>query len=203
MLQIHDLTFSYNKHPVITSLSASIKPGVTFVRGGDGCGKTTLIRLLAGDLQPAGGQLEIHGVSLQAQPAAYRSHLFWVDPRTEVFDQLTANQFFEAQQVLFPNFDTGLLPHLVEGLDLDLHIDKKLFMLSTGSKRKVWIAAAFASGAPVALLDMPFAAVDKVSSDFIVALLQQVAANHDRAIVFSGYEMPADITLAGTIDLGD
>lgn len=203
MLQIQDVTFSHPDHPVITGLSASIKPGVTFVRGGDGRGKTTLIRLLAGDLQPAGGRIEVDGVNLQVQPASYRAHVFWIDPRSEAFDQLTANEFFEAQQGLFPTFDASLVPALVQGLDLGLHIGKKLFMLSTGSKRKVWVAAAFACRASVALLDMPFAAVDKVSSDFIVTLLQQVASFPDRSIVFTGYEMPGDIPLAGTIDLGE
>jgi ABC-type multidrug transport system ATPase subunit len=203
MLQITNLTFSYDQHPVITGLSTSIKPGVTFIRGGDGRGKTTLIRLLAGDLQPDSGQLEVDGTSLKQDQKTYRSRVFWIDPRNEGFDQLSASEFFGEQQKLFPNFDSSVLPRLIEGLDLGLHIGKKLFMLSTGSRRKVWIAAAFAACAPVALLDMPFAAVDNISSEFIAALLHEFAANQDRAVVFSGYELPTDVPVAAVIDLGD
>ena len=203
MLQIDNLVFSYPKHPVITGLCATIPPGVTFVRGGDGRGKTTLLSLLAGTSKPDSGELQINGISLQGQRATYRAQVFCVDPRTEEFDQITPTEFFDLQRAVFPTFDFGIIPDLVDGLDLRLHIDKKLYMLSTGSKRKVFLAAAFASGAAVTLMDMPFAAVDKTSSGFIVALLQRASSHRSRVFVFADYEAPAGLTLGGVIDLGD
>ena len=158
LLDIQGLHFNYPGRELFTDLSASIKPGITFVRGGDGRGKTTLLRLLAGELQPSSGQLKIN------------TKVFWVDPRTEVFDQLSGTEFFESQRVAFPEFDYALVSELARGLDLASHISKKLYMLSTGSKRKVYIAAAFASGTAVTLIDMPFAAVDKPSIDFMLGL---------------------------------
>jgi energy-coupling factor transporter ATP-binding protein EcfA2 len=86
---------------------------------------------------------------------------------------------------------------------LDEHIDKALYMLSTGSKRKVWIAAAIASGAEVILIDDPFAALDKPSIRFITQLLQEASKLSTRAWVISGYEAPEGVNLAQLIDLGD
>ena len=191
LIDIQNLRFSYPGRELFTDLSASIKPGVTFVQGGDGRGKTTLLRLLAGDLKPGAGHLEIN------------TKVFWVDPRTEAFDQLTGNEFFESQRLAFPEFDYALVNKLVDGLDLASHINKKLYMLSTGSRRKVYIAAAFASGASVTLIDMPFAAVDKPSINFILELLHEAADKTDRAFVVADYEAPAGVSLAGVIDLGD
>ena len=57
----------------------------------------------------------------------------------------------------------AVLQHLIQAFELTPHLEKPLYMLSTGSKRKVWLAAAFASGAAVTLLDQPFAALDKAS----------------------------------------
>ena len=55
-------------------------------------------------------------------------------------------------------------------------------MLSTGSRRKVWLAAAFASGAALTLLDQPFAAVDKASMRVMIEWLNG-AAQAGRAVV--------------------
>lgn len=203
LLQIHGLDFSYPGRELFTSLSANILTGVTLIQGGDGRGKTTLVRLLAGDLQANAGQLQIQGISLQEQAAAYRRQLFWIDPRTEVFDQMTALEFFESRRALYPAFDDGVLARLVDELDLAPHTHKQLFMLSTGSKRKVWMAAAFASGAAVTLLDMPFAALDKASIAFILEFLQGISDHQQRAWVLADYEAPAGVRLAGVVELGD
>ncbi len=203
VLQLKGLDFGYPGHQLFTSLSADILPGVTLIQGGDGRGKTTLVRLLAGDLQADAGQLQIGAASMQEQAAAYRQQVFWIDPRTEAFDQITALEFFESQCAACPAFDERILGKLVDCLDLAPHTHKKLFMLSTGSKRKVWMAAAFASGAAVTLLDMPFAALDKASIGFILEFLQDVSDHPQRAWVLADYEAPAGVRLAGVIALGD
>jgi ABC-type nitrate/sulfonate/bicarbonate transport system ATPase subunit len=80
---------------------------------------------------------------------------------------------------------------------------KQLFMLSTGSKRKVWLTAAFASGAAVLLLDEPFAALDAPSIAFVKEQLQGISAHAGRAAVIADYAAPSGVPLAGVIDLGD
>nr|WP_317203666.1 ATP-binding cassette domain-containing protein [Janthinobacterium sp.] len=178
-------------------------PGVTLVLGGDGRGKSTLLRLLAGDLTAAGGQLRIGAARLDAAAPAYRAQLFWIDPRSEDFEQLTALEYFQSVRERYPDWAAQALPGLIAGLSLEPHLDKKLYMLSTGSKRKVWLAAAFASGAPVMLLDEPFASLDKVSIGFVRGLLREVAGAAARVCVLADYSAPSDVPLAATIDLGD
>jgi ABC-type multidrug transport system ATPase subunit len=176
---------------------------VTLVRGGDGRGKSTLLRLLAGALPADAGDLQLNGVSLKAQPEAYRRQLFWVEPRSTGADQLTPLQYFESLRAHYPAFDAGLVKELAEGLGLAPHLRKQLFMLSTGSKRKVWLAAAFASGAQLLLLDEPFAALDAPSTAFIKQLLQGSPAHPGRAVLIADYEAPGHVALAGVVDLGD
>ena len=203
VLQFEDLSFNYPGHRLLNQLSGDLKPGVTLVQGGDGRGKTTLMRLLAGDLQAQTGQLQINGIRMQDQAAIYRQQLFWVDPRTTAFDQLTPLAFFESQRKLYPRFDSTLLGTLLESLDLASHTHKQLFMLSTGSKRKVWLATAFASGASVTLLDMPFAALDQASIGVLLDLLVTTAPSSERAWVLADYAAPAGVPLVATIHLGD
>ncbi len=203
LLQADGLHFSYPQRTLFENWSARIGPGVTLVQGGDGCGKSTLLRLLSGELAASAGQLQINGIDLGRQAQAYRAQVFWVDPRSEEFDQLSARDYFAALASRYPAFDAQALLELIAGWSLAPHLDKRLYMLSSGSRRKVWLAAAFASNAPVTLLDDPFAALDGASIAYLMTLLQQAASDPARASILAHYEAPGKVALAATIALGD
>jgi ABC-type multidrug transport system ATPase subunit len=203
VLDVQGLTFHYPQRELFYNLSLHVMPGVTLARGGDGRGKSTLLRLMAGDIKAQSGALAIRGVSLAAQPQAYLAQVFWTDPRTSRFDQITALAYFRDLRSRYPQWDETLLAELSAGLSLAPHVDKPLYMLSTGSKRKVWLAAAFASGAALTLLDEPFAALDKASIVFLRSLLKAQTMNPARAWVVASYEAPDDVPLVDVIDLGD
>lgn len=201
VVQVDGLCFRYPTRDLFAGWSARIPPGVSLIRGDDGSGKTTLLRLLAGELPPQAGTLHINGIPLDKQPVAYRQQVFWADPRSDAFDQVSAVDYFTSLPRQHPRFDEPLLGELVAGLSLTPHLDKPLYMLSTGSKRKVWLAAAFASGAALTLLDEPFAALDKTSIGFVMELLEEAADHPARAWVLADYALPGDVPLAAIIDL--
>lgn len=203
ILDAQGLSFHFSQHELFTKLFIHIPPGVTLVRGGDGRGKTTLLRLLAGELPAHAGELTVNDIGLKDQPMTYRQQVFWTDPRSNAFDQMTPADYFKSLHCLYPRFDKQFLSDLMEGLSLAPHLEKPLYMLSTGSKRKVWLAAAFASSATVTLLDEPFAALDKASIGFVMELLEDAADHPARAWVIADYEAPGDVPLAAMIDVGD
>ena len=201
ILQASALHFGYPNRQLFTNFSTDIPPGITLVRGGDGRGKSTLLRLLAGVLPMQSGQLSVNDVDVKAHLS--KDNVFWAEPRSEAFDQLTALDYFQLQRSRYACFDDAVLADMTDGLGLPEHLHKQLFMLSTGSKRKVFLAAAFASGAVVTLLDEPFAALDTASIGFIVDWLLAIASETDRAWVIADYVAPSGLPLAQIIDLGD
>lgn len=203
ILTARQLGFATSERTLFTRLSLQIPAGVTLVCGGEDSGKTTLLRLLANELTAHAGALSINGIGLNDQAVAYKEQIFWVAPRSDAFDQLIVVDYFTTVQHRFPRFDTQLLADLIEGLSLTEHLNKALYMLSAGSKRKVWLTAAFASGAALTLLDEPFAALDKASIGFVMELLQEAAKHPSRAWMMADYEAPAEVPLAAIIDLGD
>jgi ABC-type multidrug transport system ATPase subunit len=203
ILQADGLNFSYPQRPLFAHFSVAIPPGITLIRGGDGCGKSSLLRLLAGELTLHSGQLRVNGFTLQGQAANYKTQIFWAEPRSDAHDQLTVPDYFELQRSGHSGFDDAVLADVVRGLGLSEHLHKRLYMLSTGSKRKVFLAAAFASGAAVTLLDEPFAALDTASIGFILKWLKGAADDNQRAWVMADYAAPDSLHLAQTIDLGD
>ena len=204
VLHVDGLCFDYPQRPLFQRLTATIPGGVSLVLGGDGSGKTTLLRLLAGELAAQAGTLQINGVALAGDAWAYRQLVFWVDPRTPDHEQISAMQFFAQQRLRYPDFlpaESERLAELVAGLTLTEHLAKPLYMLSTGSRRKVWLAAAFAAGAVVTLLDDPFAALDKSSITFVQRFLAGVANDPARSWVVAHYDVLDGVPLAHVIKL--
>ena len=200
MLHLQNLHFSYPANPdqpLFTGLSAHLHAGVTLVCGGDGCGKSTLLRLLAGVLQPSAGQV----VMTTADPA----QRFLVDPRSEAVNALLSNivvqTYFDALAPHWPALDLAWLAELSEVMGLTPHLRKPMYMLSTGSRRKALLAAALASGAPVTLIDEPFAALDAPSIRCVTEALTRVAAQPHRVCVIADYQAPPGVALSGVITL--
>jgi len=201
VLQAQNLTFGWPGRPLFDGLSFSIPPGLSLVRGDDGCGKSSLMGLMAGDLAPQSGSLSIQGVRLEEQHEAYRQQVFWIDPQTEAHDAISAAGYLDSLSQHFPRFNTEALADLVADFALEPHLNKPMYMLSAGSKRKVWLSAAFAAGTPLTLIDQPFAALDAPSMRFLTELLHEAASHPSRAWVIADYEAPAGITLASVVDL--
>lgn len=201
ILQARDVTFEFPQQPVFSHFSATLRAGITYVAGGESCGKSTLLRLFSGDLTPQAGSIEVCGISSKDKLASYKQHVFWIDPRTSAHDHISPNDYFDLQRKDYPEFDDALLLELIEGLSLSDHVSKAIYMLSAGSKRKVWLAAAFASGATATLLDEPFAALDKASINFLLERLACVAHNTNRAWIIADYEVAQNLSTVLTINL--
>ena len=195
LIRADRLTFAYPDQPLFHALSFTVGPGLTFVRAGDGKGKSTLLRLMAGELLPSAGQLLRAPVTV-----------FFADPRDEREDALTARLCLRAHAGRFPDWSAAREQALIERFGLAEHLDKGLFMLSTGTRRKVWLVAAFASGARLVLLDQPFGALDAPARAVVAQWLTDAAADPVCGWVVADHELASGligVALAGLIDLGD
>jgi len=205
VLQANALSFGHPGQPpglLFDQLCVRLKPGVTWLCGVEGVGKTTLLQLLAGAALPGSGAVQINGVVLAPHSSAYRQQVAWFDPRDPALDPHTARQIFSTLPERHPGFEPAALQAHIEGLSLAPHLDKALTMLSTGSRRKVLIAAALASQATVTLLDQPFMALDRPSIDYLLGVLADAARHPSRAWVVADYVAPGNVALAGVIELG-
>jgi len=167
----------------------AIAPGLTLLRGGEGRGKTRLLRQLANER---------------------RHDCFFEHPADAEHDAVVTQAWLDQRQQRFASsWQAAVATALIEGFGLTEHMTKPLFMLSAGSRRKVGLVAAAASGAALTLLDTPYAALDARSGRLLSELLAKAATlteGTDRAWVLADYELPAalaGVQLAGLIDLGD
>lgn len=193
LLSLKGLHFGYPGAPtrVFEDLCAELPAGVALVCGDESRGKSTLLRLLAGQLQPTQGAIAWAGQALT------RSQVAWFDPTDPTREQEVVQAILAELVPLEKLMGSGLL----QELGLEPHLGKPLYQLSTGSRRKVFLAAALAQDAPLTLLDQPFMALDQPSVD---ALLQRFAAWQgcaERLLLIADYLPPAGLALSGTLDL--
>ena len=203
LLLAEHLSFQFPHRVLFTGWSARFGPGVGLVRGGDGSGKSTLLRLLAGVLVLQSGRLTLNGIGLAEQPDVYRAQVFWCDPTDVALDPLGARDYLALQQSRYPAWDATVLAQDLEALGLLPHLDKPLYALSTGTRRKLRLAAGLASGAPLTLFDDPLAALDRGSADYVLDRLDDCADSSGRAVIVAHHAALDDVPLATLVDLPD
>ncbi|MES3003389.1 MAG: ATP-binding cassette domain-containing protein [Pseudomonadota bacterium] len=147
-----------------------LPPGLVAITGDEGSGKTHLLRRIG------------------EQPSA-----LWLDLSLPGQDDQTPQQVWEALQQQHPLWNTQLQQDLIEALDMLPHLGKQLFMLSTGSRRKVALVGLLSSGAMVTCLDQPFAALDASSARVIREFLADMADHASRTWVVADYEADAHL----------
>ncbi len=197
LIRLEGLSWSFpqTSRPLLHQLSAEIPAGVTLVTGGEGCGKTTLLRLLAGQLQAQAGRI-VSDRPLNAQDL--QALTCWHDVRDSRFDAVVVTELFN-QWV--PTDEQPALAALIEGLAIEPHLHKPLYQLSSGSRRKVFLAASLARSCLLTLLDQPFAALDTPSMGFLREQFAARARLSHRALVIADYTAPEGVPLASTLNL--
>lgn len=200
-LQVQGLSFGYPHCAVFNNFHATLSPGLTLVRGDESCGKTTLLQLLAGQVEPQAGRLVLAGLNGQTDPDAYRARVFWADPRSDALNDLAPSDWFARLPQQHGAWDAAALQAHITGFLLQPHLDKPLYALSAGSRRKVLMVGALASGAPLTLIDEPVAGLDKPSVAYLAKALAHHGTQPGRMVVVAHYEALAGVPWDQVVDL--
>lgn len=168
-LTIEALELHWPQAALFAGLDWQVPGGVVLVKGGAASGKTSLLRLLAGVLPPTRGR-----ILLQGQPVR-TEQIFWAEAQAAGTEQWVVRDAWAKAAARFAGWDDAALARHVDGFALAPHQGKQFFMLSAGTRRKVWLAAALASGAPLTLIDEPLAGLDLASARYLAHALSQLA----------------------------
>jgi phospholipid/cholesterol/gamma-HCH transport system ATP-binding protein len=188
LIEIRDLNYAVNRHSVFSGLSMQIpRSRITAVMGPSGTGKTTLLRLITGQLQADSGILRVDGEVLRtrAQPGLSRTQLYELRKRMGMLFQngalLTDISVFE--NVAFPLREHTRLP---ERLIRQLVLTKLQAVglrgaahlmpseLSGGMSRRVALARAIVMDPEILLYDEPFVGLDPISMGVILRLIRRL-----------------------------
>lgn len=150
--------------PVLKNLNLTISGGnIIGLLGPNGCGKSTLMKLIMGLLAPDSGEIEIMGEPRSEKTNAYVSYL---PERTYFNNYMPVEDLLTYFSEFYEDFDETLARKML----FDLGIDPKarLKTLSKGTKEKVQLIMVMARRARLYLLDEPIAGVDPAARDYIM-----------------------------------
>lgn len=164
LLRFHDVSFGYGGHDVIQNISLDLPEGsCTALIGPNGIGKTTLLRLAAGVLQPRTGSVLLNDQSLHKLPLkeVARSIAF-VPQQMDIPFQFTVRQVVEQGRTPYLGLLRGPLrgDHMAVDRALELadvsELQHRIFNeLSGGERQRVKIALGLAQEPTLLLLDEP------------------------------------------------
>lgn len=191
-LRLRDLHVAFDgQAPLVRAWNADLGPRLALLHGDTGSGKSTLLRVLAGEAPPrlaVRGTLALPQAALPGNAETWRRQVFFVDPGTQAFDTMDVRACVARLHAGDAGFDAARWAALAEAFGLAPHLDKGMHMLSTGSKRKVWLACALASGRALTLLDEPGAALDAPSVRALQTALAEVARAGRRIVIVASGE---------------
>ena len=198
-IKTSNLSFKYDKKaakPVLNSINLEIKEGtVNVLLGLNGCGKTTLIKLLAGLEKPTEGTVLYDGQDLQTIRIKERAKIFsYVPQQANVTSDVPVRQYLSygtTNTLAFYEHPGKEEMKLVEDTAEKLHIthllDKNLGEISGGELQTVLIACSLIQNTPIMLLDEPTSALDMKNQNLVLSILRDIAKEQNKTIVLSSH----------------
>ena len=184
VIEVEDLTMSFDGRSVLRNISFSIEPGsVCVIMGGSGCGKSTILRILVGAYTPDSGKVKLFGQDIVA---INRAGLDEIRKRFGILFQAGAlySSMSVAENIALPIREhTGLHENIIdimvkiklEQVGMKEAADLMPAALSGGMRKRVALARALALDPEILFYDEPTSGLDPVAAAVIDKLILDLA----------------------------
>lgn len=202
MIELDNITIKYGATTVIEDLSLTIQDGEFFtLLGSSGCGKTTLLRTIAGFIKPAAGRVIIDGQDVTS-----------IGPEDRDVGIVFQNYALFPHMTVFENVAFGLrvarkskkeitieVNATLERVGVLEHAQKKPNELSGGQQQRVAIARALVLGAQVILLDEPLSNLDAKMRDTMRSEIRNLQQRLGLTAVYVTHDQQEALVLSDRI----
>jgi phospholipid/cholesterol/gamma-HCH transport system ATP-binding protein len=209
LIELHDLSIAFGRQQVLREISLSLPRQQTLaIIGESGCGKTVLLKIILGLLQPTGGHVIFDGQRIdqlsEKQMTPLRARFGFVFQNAALFDSMTVAENIafplrvnrrsplrEAEKTVLQRINQVGLPPSV--------LSKRPAQLSGGMRKRVGLARALAMCPEVLLYDEPTTGLDPIMSDVINELILRTRSDEPVTSIVVTHDMKTALKVADRI----
>lgn len=205
MIEAVDLTCERGERLLFSGLSFSAENGTLLrIAGPNGTGKTSLLRMMCGLLEPTSGEIRWKGGNIRKLREEYWKDLAYIGHLNGVKDDLTVRENLRVSvRVAGRSATEAQLAQALDAVGLAGFEDTMARFLSQGQRRRVALARLYVSEAvPLWILDEPFTALDVRGVAHLSALIARHIENGGTVVLTTHQEVPVDAARRKRVDLG-
>lgn len=186
MLEARNLECVYGYDTLFSGYNLSLAAGqIVQITGGNGVGKTSLLRILSGLSRPETGEVRWQGESIFTAPQNYRQQLAYLGHLNALKPALTALENLTLQQSLRPQASRIGAKQALEEVGLGGYQATLSQQLSAGENRRLALARLWLTKAKLWILDEPISAIDAAGVAVFIRLVRQHIARQGMVIITS------------------
>ena len=186
IIELKDVCFAYDEHVALRHIDLHIHPGETVVlQGSNGCGKSTMLKLLNGLISPNEGTFKFRGEVVDEKFLKDKQKSKKFHQQVGFIFQNSDIQLFcgsVEEEIAFGPLQMGLsdeevqkrVDDVIRLIDIEKLRDRAPYHLSGGEKKKVALACILSMNPDVLVLDAPLAGLDQKTQDWLVHFLRQL-----------------------------
>ncbi|MGB3180312.1 MAG: metal ABC transporter ATP-binding protein [Cyclobacteriaceae bacterium] len=189
VLEVHDLTVSYHRKPVLWGVDLTLPAGsLVGIVGPNGAGKSTLIKAIMGLVPASSGFIKLYDEPLDdvRQKISYvpqRESVDWDFPASAM-DVVLMGRYSRIGLLRSPRkADREMAMECLRKVGMESYAKRQISQLSGGQQQRVFLARALAQEAELYFMDEPFAGVDAATEKAIVNILKEMSRQNKTVVV--------------------
>jgi ABC-2 type transport system ATP-binding protein len=161
----------YGSKTILAFDEWKIDSGIYWLKGGNGTGKTTLFRIIAGQT-PFSGQVLLNDIDLKREPVQFRAKISYAEAEPQYPLFITGRELLRFYQHVRQATEQEVM-ELAKLFEMDTFLDQKVGSYSSGMLKKLSLICAFLGDIDLYMLDEPLTTIDVTSADKLFSLIQR------------------------------
>lgn len=203
-LEVQNIAKQFNKEEVVKQLSISLQQHKTLsILGKSGCGKTTMLKMLAGLVEPDIGSIELDGENMLRKKASERN-IVYLYQEDLLFPHLTVFENIAFGLRLRKEAETSIqqkVTEMIGHLELETQAEKMPHQLSGGQRQRVSFGRALIINPALLLLDEPFGSLDSGTRKRMQVFFKKIAQQYEITSLFVTHDLKEAILMGDEIAL--
>ena len=190
LLSLTNINKKYGSHEVLNFGEWKIDNGIHWLKGGNGTGKSTLFRIISGQI-PFKGEVTLNEINLKNEPIKFRSKISFAEAEPQyplfVTGRELINFYVETRKA-----EGKQAEDLAAYFEMAAFLDNKIGGYSSGMLKKLSLICAFIGNPDLYILDEPLITIDVASADKLYQLIKEKAVQGRSFLLSSHQEVSTD-----------